>query len=507
MRFVHRINIADFFGMQWGEFYQCLESTKQDKFVSDERICFYLYDTADYELLKNLFVDFYKQIRALDIPNYFVYIEVSSADSKRAVMEAYDKIGADHVPTVDVVPAKLTSKHISTSTASYNLPETICPMPWRSLDIDALGNIGPCCDFNNSTVKTEFDPTKDSLESAYNSNWMRQLRQDFRAGKKPAGCGRCWREEASGIESKRQIYSKRFGTDSSAINWDEDDVKNLHTMSIAFGNVCNFQCRICSSKSSSKIATETDDKVAIEKGQWIRNAKNIWEELIRNPQIRHFDFAGGEPLLDKEHLRVLKILIEYGIAEKVSLHYNTNGSVINDELLDIWKNFKLVDIAVSIDDLGERFNYQRPGVGKRWNWDLVEQNVKYIQQHKSSNLRLEMYTTVSILNAYYLPELSDWAETIKFDSIHVSILDQPIYLCIRNMPMEVAYTVRKRLEDHTFSKTFQASVNKIITMLNETQNQSNARLVNYVEQLDKRRNEQFNDAHSEISFKLGLANN
>ena len=504
MRFVHRINIADFFGMQWGEFYQCLESTKQDEFHSDERICFYLYDTADYKLLRNLFVDFYKQIRALDIPNFFVYIEVASADSKRAVMEAYDTVGADHAPTVDVVPAKLTNTHISTSVASYNLPETVCPMPWNSLDIDALGKISPCCFYNTTTTK--FDPTKDSLESAYNSDYMRQLRQDFKAGKKPAGCIRCWREEESGTESKRQMYTKRFGRDSGAINWDQDDIQNLRMVSISFGNVCNFQCRICSSKSSSRIAAEENDTRALELGKWIRNADNIWDEVICNPQIRYFDFAGGEPLLDKEHLRALKFMIEKGIAGEVSLHYNTNGSVVNDELLDIWKNFKQVDIAVSIDDLGERFNYQRPGVGKRWNWELVNANVRYIEQHKSNNIQLSMHTAISTLNAYYLPELADWASTVEFDSIHVSVLYNPTYLCIRNMPKDAAATIRKRLEQHAFNQTFQPFVDTVIAELNKTKATYNAKFVEYINRLDERRNEQYNDAHSEISSKLGLAN-
>jgi len=503
MIYVHRIDIANFFKMQWGEFYQCLESLKRHKFENNERICFYLRDNVDADLLYDFFVDFYKQIRALDIPNFFVHIQLADHKKVYVIHDAYKKVGADSKPSIELIPEQFTGNVIQESVASYNLPDTVCPMPWNSLDISPLGEVSPCCFYQANTIP--FDPTTDSLESAYNSDYMRQLRQDFKDGKKPLGCVRCWREEESGAESKRQMYTKRFGTDSGAINWDEDDIQNLRMVSISFGNVCNFQCRICSSKSSSRIAAEENNTRALELGKWIRNADNLWDEVIRNPQIRYFDFAGGEPLLDKEHLRALKFMIDQGIANEISLHYNTNGSVINDKLLDVWKNFKQVDVAVSIDDLGERFNYQRPGVDKRWNWELVNKNVQYIKQHKSNNIQLSMHTAISTLNAYYLPELADWASTVEFDSIHVSVLYNPTYLCIRNMPVDAADTIRKRLVQHTFNQTFQPFVDTVIAELEKTKAVRNTKFVDYIKQLDERRNEKFNDAHSAISTKLGLA--
>ena len=500
--FVAYNNIADMLVMPWGEFFLTMASAKKDVYENNERAAFYLPSKVDNKLLLKFFKDFYKNIRVLDIPNYFVLVCVPSQQEADIVMQAYEAIGADHEPTIHIEPLLRTAPAVESSSTTFDLPDTVCPMPWNSLDVNSLGEFAPCCFFRGAILDENgkaYHPNTSTLEEVYNSEHMKVLRKQFRNGVKPTGCFRCWKEEESGTVSKRQMYAGRFGNDSKAINWDEDDIRNLKMLSVSFGNVCNFKCRICSSKSSSKIAAEEQNDAILKKGQWIRSSEHLWDQVIANPQLRYFDFAGGEPLLDKDHLKALRYMIDANIAQEVTLHYNTNGSIITDELLEVWTHFKSVDLAVSIDDIGERFNYQRPGLGQKWNWDLVEQNVKYIKQNKSSNVQLSLHGAVSILNVYYLPELFEWIDLIGFDDVHFSVLYNPKHLSLTNIPKSVAQVVLTKLTSSGYRAKYDKFMNPVLHELRNTKTETNQTFVDYMQRLDALRNESFDKTLPEIA--------
>ena len=96
-------------------------------------------------------------------------------------------------------------------------------------------------------------------------------------------------------------------------------------------------------------------------------------EDVPDPMISQYDnvekiyFAGGEPLIMPEHFQLLTKLIETGRSKNVTLIYNTNCTILDykgNNLLDLWKNFKWVNIGASIDAMGTRIEYIRKGT--RW---------------------------------------------------------------------------------------------------------------------------------------------
>lgn len=514
-------DIAEYFDMSWGDFYLNLRFLKREEYQDQERLVFYLRDHVDEKLLKDFFCDFYRQLKAIDIPNFFIVLVVPSLRESDIITSAYQEIKHDSEPTV-IVDNHADGDHwqpvaITHSKAAFGMPDTVCPLPWNSLDISSVGTFAPCCFYQGAATRedgTLFDPTVDSVEDVYNSQYMKTLRQHFRKGTKLQSCSRCWKEEESGAVSKRQLYALRFGDDSRAINWEEDDVKNLKMLSVAFGNVCNFKCRICSGKSSSKIAGEVLQQIpapqrknssawdALEKGKWIHNGQRLWTSVGENSQIKYFDFAGGEPLLDKNHLRALESLVERGVAGDISIHYNTNGSIINDQLLNIWKHFKKIDLAISIDDIGERFNIQRPG--DKVNWSVIEKNVKYIKAHKHENTILSLHCAISIMNVYYLPELCDWIKTVGFEDLHFSVLYNPDHLSLLRIPVAAADLAAKKLLDHEFDVAVKPFIDTVIGLLDSATQTENPLFVNYIKKLDGLRGEDFSAAHLEVAQALGL---
>ena len=61
----------------------------------------------------------------------------------------------------------------------------------------------------------------------------------------------------------------------------------------------------------------------------------------------------------ERHFDILEKCVEFGIAKDITLAYNTNGSIFPQDKIELWEQFKKVEIFVSIDDISERFEYIR----------------------------------------------------------------------------------------------------------------------------------------------------
>ena len=87
---------------------------------------------------------------------------------------------------------------------------------------------------------------------------------------------------------------------------------------------------------------------------------NRFDEI--SPNLRHLYFTGGEPLLVPAMKECLTRLIDKGYSKDIELRYDTNFSVINSNLFDLWKKFKKIVLCVSIDETYDRYNLIRnPG--------------------------------------------------------------------------------------------------------------------------------------------------
>jgi sulfatase maturation enzyme AslB (radical SAM superfamily) len=92
---------------------------------------------------------------------------------------------------------------------------------------------------------------------------------------------------------------------------------------------------------------------------WHENP-DFWKELYAQiPNLRQVYFAGGEPLMIKEHKTFLEEIIRQGYADKISIRYNTNGLLLNEEIIELWTKFKKVKVGFSIDAIGIKNYYIR----------------------------------------------------------------------------------------------------------------------------------------------------
>ena len=116
-------------------------------------------------------------------------------------------------------------------------------------------------------------------------------------------------------------------------------------MELKLSNICNFKCRMCWPKDSSKWAQDWDrvekfydeeTKEYVKKVHEIAGGKRLYNMFETNKNfidklvtlmdhVEEIEFAGGEPILDPIHYRVLANVKN---PEKVVLKYATNLSTL-----------------------------------------------------------------------------------------------------------------------------------------------------------------------------------
>jgi MoaA/NifB/PqqE/SkfB family radical SAM enzyme len=219
-------------------------------------------------------------------------------------------------------------------------------------------------------------------------------------------------------------------------------------LDLKLGNICNLKCRICGSWSSSQFAAEElnhmspdDDKKKsfpyqmLRAGSWPKENLSFWTEIDAClNDIRYIEFTGGEPFMIQEHFAMLQGIVDRGIAHQVEIHYNTNGTQYPEAAEHIWKHFKTVEIAFSIDDVGPRFEYQRSNAV----WTQVCDNLDRFRDLKAiySNIELQVCTTVNVFNVRYLGDVAAWLEHNRdsFDFVYWNMMHDAWYFSIACLP-------------------------------------------------------------------------
>jgi len=282
-----------------------------------------------------------------------------------------------------------------------------CHSPWTNIDIAPSGLIAPCCKFNVSAYDHDPQNIQSSTLTQYlASPMLAEVKQEFEQQQWPRGCDRCRIEEENNIKSKRQLDYERWQPHYDTYNTGS---AKFITASIAFGNTCNLKCITCNPRASSKWQQEYRQVYNIDiRPNHFYKAGFVEELVAQAPDLIHIDIPGGEPLISGVALQE-KILVHYidtGRASDMTLHYTTNGTMFpTDQWWTLWSHFKEIDLQLSLDGIGSRYEYIRYPA----NWNNVVGNVDRYIAMQSDNIRLSVSTTVSAFNIYYLDEFVTWA--------------------------------------------------------------------------------------------------
>ena len=274
-----------------------------------------------------------------------------------------------------------------------------CIDAFKNLDIKSSNGleIGACCLSQSMAVeKIDF----------YNNEYLQNIRNSWKQGIWPAACNNCKTVENQGGVSRRQGTTNWYHQ-----NGITDTEPALVRLDYWTGDLCNLACVICDPINSSVWKQELNYPTDFKK-----NKVNRFWEVLDTSQLRHVHFNGGEPLLSKEHVKFLQALPDKHL---IHVSYNTNGTVqASQELLDLWSEYKLVQLDFSIDDIGARYEYQRYPA----KWSEVADNLQWYIANAPHNCMFAVNTTVSILNYHNLDNLNQWLQ----QNFHKSRFTDPI---------------------------------------------------------------------------------
>lgn len=301
---------------------------------------------------------------------------------------------------------------------------------------------------------------------------MKRIRKQVLNGERPPECEPCFALEDQGVESLRQRHingripesrSNLYPDALSKLNEDYSMPFEIPTMEIKLNNLCNLKCRMCHpadstswndwdqveefyKKENNIIAVMVEEhnlkrKPYLDK---FEDNPNWWDSFNKTiPYFRRAEFAGGEPLMDPQHYRILDMLKPYG--HQIELKYATNltklGISKNRTIYDYWPHFKSVAVNVSIDGIHEVYDYIR----SNGSFTELENNIKEVQQIPNIT-RIVGAVTVQVSNILQLDKIIEYFLNDLEIVFHTHRVSYPNLLSCQVLPKELKQLAINRLK-------------------------------------------------------------
>ena len=283
-----------------------------------------------------------------------------------------------------------------------------CPRLDHFVRFNPNGTVG-CCGHMTS------NPNFKSYDELQSSDWLRDIKDEMSRDVWPMECQRCKITEQESNTSirldsiKRDTIFKRVRKDYLIVGGVLD-------------NVCNSACLTCNEQLSTKIGSLTNKKYIK-----INNSDKFW--VLPQERIIHLDINGGEPSHSKNYKHVLANLPK----NVKSVRLNTNCSTVLDELLPLKARGIDITVTVSLDGIGAVHDFVRWPI--KWN-----KFYKNLMTYKTMPVKLNLWTTVSVLNIDDLPNILAFAQEHGIDHSY-AYLTTPQELAVENKdtPESLAY--------------------------------------------------------------------
>ncbi len=342
------------------------------------------------------------------------------------------------------------------SNAGAKNDDKYCILPWTHLSNTPLGEVRPCCIYTES-IK-EHGQLVNVRERSFNqilrSDYMKNVRDQFRNGVFPEGCRVCRSEEENGRISKRQQALQWADYRKIPIPDYRSEPESVKDLQVIFSNHCNLKCRTCNPNYSTKWIQEAKDRNLTyygnpesfslnHPGSKLAETLDDWtRELV------HIEYMGGEPFLQVEFKSLTDYLIKSGRAKDVTLSLSTNASLDSlSHLQSLTENFRAVGVNLSIDGLGMQYEYMRHPA----KWDETLANIEKIYsfasglKHHHRKLVMSVGHTVSWLNVYYVPEFFNFFKK-HFEEIEcvLNLVWGPRELSVSILPAELKSEIKDK---------------------------------------------------------------
>jgi len=325
----------------------------------------------------------------------------------------------------------------------FKQSKNFCAVPWNHFEIFTNGDVRTC-----SKGHVFGNINDQPLDQILQSPDIQSIKQDLLEDRANKNCTDCHRL-TTGIEhfDLRNHYNPMFK--NFDINYEDTTEFELNGIDLHWDNICNFKCVYCNSAQSSLIAQEQG--VVINR----TDNKNIEEIIARIEKnqyaMKEIYFSGGEPLLVKHNLRLLKKITNTQLP--IRINSNISQATSSNPVFEELKRFNNVLWTISADCLGEQFNYARHG----GDWDEFLVNLENIKT-LGHGMRLNL--------VWFVANVSSIVDTIKYFIQEHDITDITInqlyyheYLLARHAPVGLKQQAQKQIDELLSSGLIQENSN------------------------------------------------
>jgi molybdenum cofactor biosynthesis enzyme MoaA len=256
-------------------------------------------------------------------------------------------------------------------------------------------------------------PEFSAIEEMDSSLWLLTVKKEFAKDHWPEECSRCQQTEQENNTSIRL----------NAIKFDKLQTKKDYlSVGGVLDNICNSACLTCNEQLSTMIGGLKSKEYPI-----VDNSNRFWNLPL--DRVVHLDINGGEPSASKNYKHILANLPP----NIKSVRVNTNCALILDELGDLIERGVHVTVTVSLDGIGPVYEYVRWPI----KWDKFYNN---LMKYTEMPIKLNLWTTVSVLNVNDLPNIIAFAKEHNIDHSYAYLKD-PVELAVENKdtPESLAY--------------------------------------------------------------------
>lgn len=309
-----------------------------------------------------------------------------------------------------------------------------CAAPWKGLQVDVFGDFRVCCAGN---VDYFGNLKEKPLDEILQHPKLREIRESIRGGElHEEYCANCISAEAYSGTSERDWHN------NTSPNFDcstaDNDYYAPALVDIRWSRTCNLSCNYCGSFSSSTWAQILGENTQ-------KQEREYQEELLAYLQqnidgVREVSLIGGEPLLMPQNAGLVKILTE---KTDVSLITNLNVPLENNKVFKELAKRGNVGWNISIDNIGERFEYVRHGSS----WELMLKNIDVVKERvaNAGHHIAGIHAVYNLYNCTRLNEFIDWTREINVN-INWIPLTAPVALVPRDQNQAIRHLALEELE-------------------------------------------------------------
>jgi len=321
-----------------------------------------------------------------------------------------------------------------------------CVAPFVNLSTTNNGKVKLCC---QSKTLDKLHVNQHNLDEIWQGEAYNRIRDQFLNNEWPKECITCKNNEDKNIPSRRNFENQR---------WVQIEKKPYPTQAVDFpwavdlrlGNLCNLKCIMCTPDNSN---TWYDEYENFEHLQSFKKNENVrwpfhtsfldnYEEWVSKVKVLYF--SGGEPLLIKKHRQIIEFLIEQDLAKNIILWYDTNGTYIDQEWIDMWAHFQEVNLNLSIDGGKEINEYIRHPINHA---DLLI-NYKLLA-NRPSNIKVKLQIAVGALNIFELDSIEQYLKQFNFPTnFNISIVFWPNFMTLEALPQSIIDQAAEKYKNH-----------------------------------------------------------